>query len=60
MSLKFWYSHESVLFFKYVTAETGFRTAGLRKFNAVAVTQFLISKMYCFQNQRYELGNEFK
>jgi hypothetical protein len=52
--------------FKYVTAEKGFRTAGLRKFNVcggklcVAVTQFLISKMYGFQNQKYELGNELK
>jgi len=65
MSLQFWYSHDSVLF-KYVTAEKGFRTAGLRKFNVcggklcVAVTQFLISKMYGFQNQKYELGNELK
>jgi hypothetical protein len=33
MSLKFWYSHESVLFFKYVTIEKGFRTAGFRKFS---------------------------
>jgi hypothetical protein len=51
MLLKFWYSYESVSFFKYVTAEKRFRTACLRKFSVcggnlcVAVTQFLISKM---------------
>lgn len=50
MSLKFWYPHESVSFFKSVTAEKGFRTAALRKFNVcggklrVAVTQFVLSK----------------